>query len=285
MPKDVVRPGDKSNDVKLVQTRLTELGYLTSKVTGTFDDDSVKALKKFQKANGLDADGVCGIQTRAVLFAAHPVYAVPTATPVIAANETPEPTYAPITKENCVTIKAGSQGMDVKRLQIRLQELGYYTSRQDGIYLTDDIAAVRAFQKANGLTTDGKAGYNTQTVLYSDAAKRADNANSDVIASSKAATLRYGSQGAEVQTLQNKLISAGLSERFRRRQVRFLHPPRGEGLPAGQRPEARTASWARPRRPSWATAPRTAEPFPTRFPTSPCTRALPAKRSRPCRTG
>lgn len=209
MPKDVVRPGDKSNDVKLVQTRLTELGYLTSKVTGTFDDDSVKALKKFQKANGLDADGVCGIQTRAVLFAAHPVYAVPTATPVIAANETPEPTYAPITKENCVTIKAGSQGMDVKRLQIRLQELGYYTSRQDGIYLTDDIAAVRAFQKANGLTTDGKAGYNTQTVLYSNAAKRADNANSDVIASSKAATLRYGSQGVEVQTLQNKLISLG----------------------------------------------------------------------------
>ena len=201
--------GDKSNDVKLVQTRLTELGYLTSKVTGTFDDDSVKALKKFQKANGLDADGVCGIQTRAVLFAAHPVYAVPTATPVIAANETPEPTYAPITKENCVTIKAGSQGMDVKRLQIRLQELGYYTSRQDGIYLTDDIAAVRAFQKANGLTTDGKAGYNTQTVLYSNAAKRADNANSDVIASSKAATLRYGSQGVEVQTLQNKLISLG----------------------------------------------------------------------------
>ena len=30
MPKDVVRPGDKSNDVKLVQTRLTELGYLQS---------------------------------------------------------------------------------------------------------------------------------------------------------------------------------------------------------------------------------------------------------------
>ena len=181
MPKDVVRPGNKSNDVKLVQTRLTELGYLTSKVTGTFDDDSVKALKKFQKANGLDADGVCGIQTRAVLFAAHPVYAVPTATPVTASNETPAPSYAPITKENCVTIKAGSQGMDVKRLQIRLQELGYYTSRQDGIYLTDDIAAVRAFQKANGLTTDGKAGYNTQTVLYSNAAKRADNANSDSI--------------------------------------------------------------------------------------------------------
>lgn len=126
-----------------------------------------------------------------------------------ASNETPAPSYAPITKENCVTIKAGSQGMDVKRLQLRLQELGYYTSRQDGIYLTDDIAAVRAFQKANGLTADGKAGYNTQTVLYSDAAKRADTAASDVISSSKAATLRYGSEGTEVQTLQNKLISLG----------------------------------------------------------------------------
>ena len=46
-------------------------------------------------------------------------------------------------------------------------------------------------------------------MLYSDAAKRADNANSDVIASSKAATLRYGGQGVEVQTLQNMLISLG----------------------------------------------------------------------------
>lgn len=46
-------------------------------------------------------------------------------------------------------------------LQKRLTELGYYTARMDGVYLADDITAVRAFPEANNLTVDGKAGYLT----------------------------------------------------------------------------------------------------------------------------
>lgn len=209
-PKGTVRPDDKGDDVKLVQTRLIELGYYVGKATGTFDADSVTALKKFQKANALGADGVCGIQTRAVLFAPHPVYAVATATPVPLPTFTPtpglttvSPSYEPLTPDNVVTVKAGSTGEAVLRVQTRLQALGYYTSRLDGIFLTDDINAVRAFQKANSLTVDGKAGYNTQTVLYSDAAVTGNNPITTT------PTLRYGSQGTEVLTLQNRLITLG----------------------------------------------------------------------------
>lgn len=208
MPKDVVRPGDKSNDAKLVQDRLKELGYYTGKVNGTFGDESVKALKKFQKANGLEDDGICGVQTRGILFAAHPVYAVPTALPVDLIV-TPTPTYEPITVDNVVTIKAGSQGENVRRLQIRLQELGYYTSRQDGICLSDDITAIRSFQKTNGLTVDGKAGYQTQFLLYSEEAKPATSTESETASSSATAVLRYGSTGTLVMDLQNRLITLG----------------------------------------------------------------------------
>jgi len=208
MPKDTVRAGDKTNDAKLVQQRLKELGYYTGKVSGTFNTASVDALKKFQQMNGLEVDGVCGIQTRAVLFAPHPVYAVPTAAPVQPAV-TPLPSYAPITQENCVTIKAGSQGPDVIRLQVRLQQLGYYTSRQDGIYLSDDITAVRAFQKANGLVVDGKAGFKTQTALYSDSAISATSAESSTASSSTTPVLRVGSTGTAVVDLQNQLIKLG----------------------------------------------------------------------------
>ena len=208
MPKDTVRPGDKSDDAKLVQSRLKELGYYTGKVNGTFNNASVEALKKFQKMNGLEDDGVCGVQTRAVLFAAHPVYAVPTAAPVVPAV-TPLPSYAPITQDNCVTIKAGSQGPDVIRLQVRLQQLGYYTSRQDGIYLSDDITAVKAFQKNNGLTVDGKAGFKTQTALYSDSAISATSAESSTASSSTAPVLRVGSTVTAFVDLQNRLIELG----------------------------------------------------------------------------
>ena len=142
--------------------------------------------------------------TRTVLYGVNAIYAVPTAIPV----STPTPTTTPLTPENVIVIRAGSMGEVVRRLQARLQELGYYTSRLDGVYLTDDIEAVRAFQSANGLKVDGKAGYETQTALYSDSAIRG-NANVTSGETALVNTLRYGSEGAEVTTLQNRLIALG----------------------------------------------------------------------------
>ena len=206
-PSDIVRPGDRSDDALKVQERLKELGYYNGKLDGSFGTGSVNALKAFQKANGLYPDGVCGIKTRAILFAAHPVYATPTATPSPSSEEEENVTtaggYPEITEENVVLITAGSRGDMVLQLQKRLQELGYYSSRLDGVCLSDDITAIRSFQSANGLKVDGKAGYDTQKKLYSDDAIRG---NAVVTTSS---TLRYGSEGPEVVSLQNRLIALG----------------------------------------------------------------------------
>ncbi|NLI21131.1 MAG: SH3 domain-containing protein [Clostridiales bacterium] len=196
-PTDTLRSGDTGEDVKKVQQRLKDLGYFTGSVDGKFGNATATALKAFQKKNGLAQDGVCGAITRTVLFAASPIYASATATP------TPTPTLV-ITQETTVTIQSGSRGSMVLSLQQRLVELGYYTSRLDGVYLAEDIAAVRAFQKANGLTVDGKAGYQTQLVLFSDSA-----IGGDVALTTGTTTLRYGDTGDEVTTLQNRLIELG----------------------------------------------------------------------------
>ena len=204
-PTKTLRPGDKDEEVKLLQQRLKDLGYYTGNITGVYNDATTEAVKEFQKKSSLEEDGVLGPITRTVLYGVNAIYAVPTAIPV----STPAPTTTPLTPENVIVIRAGSMGEVVRRLQARLQELGYYTSRLDGVYLTDDIEAVRAFQSANGLKVDGKAGYETQTALYSDSAIRG-NANITTDSSSAlVSTLRYGSEGAEVTTLQNRLIALG----------------------------------------------------------------------------
>ena len=84
---------------------------------------------------------------------------------------TPTPTYA---RENWPTeyrtLYRGREGEDVFMLQMRLTELGYYHGTVTGGYYGGTIAAVEAFQADHGLTVDGAAGKQTQSLLFSDAA-------------------------------------------------------------------------------------------------------------------
>lgn len=57
--------------------------------------------------------------------------------------------------------KMGSRGSEVRNIQTRLKNWGYYTGSIDGIYGTATKNAVIAFQKKNGLTADGIAGPKT----------------------------------------------------------------------------------------------------------------------------
>lgn len=54
----------------------------------------------------------------------------------------------------------------VHALQLALQRLGYYTDKLDGNYGENTTAAVKKFQRANGLHADGAAGVLTQPVIY-----------------------------------------------------------------------------------------------------------------------
>ena len=55
------------DDVTLLQRKLVQLGYL-ERITGTYDDETVEAVKAFQRKNGLTADGVAGERTLVILF-------------------------------------------------------------------------------------------------------------------------------------------------------------------------------------------------------------------------
>lgn len=145
-PFPVLQKRDKSERVTELQMRLMELGYLDlDETTDYFGSGTEYAVELFQRQHELEQDGIVGAQTYALLF-----------------SDEAQP----------YVLKEGAEGRDVEMVQECLVDLGYLSrSDVDGIYGQVTIEAVKAFQKRNRLTQDGKAGEKTLAKLYSDDAK------------------------------------------------------------------------------------------------------------------
>ena len=57
--------GDRGSDVKAVQQRLRQYGYMTAPADGIYGQATYEAVVWFQRKNGLTADGVVGPATAA----------------------------------------------------------------------------------------------------------------------------------------------------------------------------------------------------------------------------
>ena len=62
-------------------------------------------------------------------------------------------------------LRQGSRGSEVKEVQRRLKQWGYYKGSVDGVFGTATRSAVIYFQKKNGLTADGVVGKATYKAL------------------------------------------------------------------------------------------------------------------------
>lgn len=62
--RDTLRPGDRGDDVRELQQRLSDLGYWLGDADGTWGDLTTQAVYAVQKAAGVDRDGVAGPLTR-----------------------------------------------------------------------------------------------------------------------------------------------------------------------------------------------------------------------------
>ncbi len=200
--------------VTALQQMLKTMGYYNALPNGVFDRDTYQAVRAFQKAKGLTVDGVAGPKTLAVLYL---LSATPTPAPVIYLTPTPAPAPTPLTAANVIVMQNGTRGVAVTELQNRLMTLGYYAVIPDGVYDANDIAAVREFQKRNGLKADGIAGLQTQLLLYSDlavpyatATPAAQNTAPTATATPAITqTLREGDTGESVRAMQARLSQLG----------------------------------------------------------------------------
>ena len=64
-----------------------------------------------------------------------------------------------------VLSRLGSRGEEVRKIQQKLKNWGYYSGGVDGIYGTQTQNAVKSFQRKNGLTADGIAGKDTLNAM------------------------------------------------------------------------------------------------------------------------
>ncbi|MEG1791865.1 MAG: spore cortex-lytic enzyme [Clostridia bacterium] len=64
-----------------------------------------------------------------------------------------------------IVLKQGSSGAQVKTVQTKLKNWGYYSGSIDGIYGNGTATAVKKFQQKNGLTADGVIGSATARAL------------------------------------------------------------------------------------------------------------------------
>lgn len=86
--RSVLKPGSAGDDVQELQAALKLLGFHTGAVDGIYGDGTAIAVTRFQKAAGLNPDGIVGAVTWSRLFPPAP----PTSPSASAANATVKPT-------------------------------------------------------------------------------------------------------------------------------------------------------------------------------------------------
>lgn len=172
----ILTSGDNGEDVSRLQNRLKELGYFSQKATGKYRAITANAVKAFQRQNGLEITGTADVDTQRALFGDNALAdgASPTPTPgpdqdlgdvndmVLAGDG--EATVEEYEKK----LSRGAKGENVKKVQTRLKELGFFDGPISGNYMNQTVAAVKAFQLQNGLEQTGKTDETTWNTLFND---------------------------------------------------------------------------------------------------------------------
>lgn len=110
-------------------------------------------------------------------------------------------------KSAIAVLKQGARGEEVRTVQHRLRDWGYFKRRPSGYFgpLTRD--AVMRFQQENNLPVDGIVGEETQALLNKD--KPTQKVSLNAASLSNTSELQAGDRGKEVELLQELLTEQG----------------------------------------------------------------------------
>ena len=135
--------GDSGLNVYVLQKKLSQLGCFTGSCTGSFGDRTLEAVRAYQSSRGLTATGHADADTWAALYA--------------------EPADA-----SDGALKVGDFGDNIRRIQERLNELGFFDHEITGVFGYTTETAARLFQMAANLTPTGEIDAATLALLDGD---------------------------------------------------------------------------------------------------------------------
>ena len=215
-----LRSGMRSEEVREMQSALIRLGYLGGTADGIFGTNTENAVKKFQRASRLKADGLAGAKTLELLYgkAGNAGNASSQGQQSSGASSSSSSSSAPASSSassassglfggNYATLRKGSSGARVTVLQKQLISLGYLRGSADGKYGAQTQAAVVAFQKSNQLTADGLAGKQTLKALETGGKSASSSSGSG--SSSGSSGSSSGSSGSSSASSGSSSSSSG----------------------------------------------------------------------------
>src|SRR6476469_579712 len=138
MAEPTLQRGSTAPAVRDLQEALKALDYNPGPIDGIFGATTEAAVKAFQQAKGISADGIVGKVTWINIDEA----------------DQSEP-----------VLKLGSTGLPVRRAQKRMSLVGYDMGGVDGRYGTRTEAAVKKLQQQRGLAVDGVVGPQTWSII------------------------------------------------------------------------------------------------------------------------
>ena len=140
-----LKSGDSGKQVRQLQTLLKEKGYFEGEVTGNYEIQTENAVYLFQIVNNLDVTGVAGSETISLLSS---------------------PGAIDLNKSNVkIVIQYGDSGAQVKFLQLKLLELGYFSGDCSAKFGKNTQDAVSEFQRRNGIAETGECDLDMRILL------------------------------------------------------------------------------------------------------------------------
>lgn len=135
--------GSEGEEVSNLQHRLQDLGYFKGEITGSYDPSTIEAVRAVQNDLGVHASGTVERELSEILYSDD----------------------APLAAQ-MAPLEEGRSGPAVRKFQLALQKLGFYSEDIDSIYDAGVIESVKRFQELCGYLPDGNASTEIQHLVY-----------------------------------------------------------------------------------------------------------------------
>ncbi|UKO97080.1 peptidoglycan-binding domain-containing protein [Nostoc sp. UHCC 0870] len=153
------RPGLSTQQVRDLQQRLQDLGYFNTNPTGTVGAMTREAIIQFQRDNRLSTDGIADVQI---------LEAVRQAWNIRYANQ-------PSNQLSQDVLFVGDRSENVRLVQQRLLQLGFFARRIDGYFDEYTRASVANFQQSYQINPTGRVDWQTWQALNVNQAPNVNN--------------------------------------------------------------------------------------------------------------